>query len=316
MSTDTVTLAQLTDLHLGPMRLPPPFQMTPKRLLGMANWYRSRRLQHLRIVANRLAADVVAQRPAHIAVTGDLTNIGLPSEIRRAGRWLERLGPPSSVSVIPGNHDIYSSINWRNIGAAALAPWGAYMAGDAEGTRYTQSGELFPFVRVLQHGRTRVALIGLNSAIETKPFYAIGTVGVAQRQRLARVLEATREDGLVRVVMLHHAPLPGTARVRHELTDAAELSNVLSKHGADLVIHGHIHRHSVKRLAGGDASIPVVCAASASIGRQSSHGDDLAQSHLFGITAGEGGRRAQIKLVTRGLAAPNGTIVELNRVDL
>ncbi len=314
MTRDTVVLAQLSDVHLGPMLRPPLRLLTPKRLLGVLNWYRARQREHLPEVALRLAADVVALAPTHIAVTGDMINIGLPAEIERAARWLQRLGTPADVSVIPGNHDIYSTVGGRNVGVAALAAWGAYMAGDAEGAKYAETGEAFPFVRVLQRGRTRVALIGLNSAIETQPFFAIGTLGSAQLQRLSRVQDATRRDGLVRVIMLHHPPLVHGATPRHELTDAAALTEILRAHGAELVIHGHNHRRSMTRLPSVHGDIPIVCVPSASIGVETSRGENLARAHLFEIEAGEGSVR--MTLVGRGLAEPDGPIVEIERLVL
>jgi 3',5'-cyclic AMP phosphodiesterase CpdA len=320
-SPDTVRLAQISDLHLGPMLLPPWRLLTLKRALGMANWYRKRHSEHLPAVAAAIAADVKAQRPQHITVTGDLINIGLPAEIARATLWLQQLGSPADVSVIPGNHDIYSSVHGRNIGAAALAPWRAFMTSDTERARYIETGETFPFVRVLQRGRTRVALIGLNSAIETQPFYAIGTLGVSQRQRLAQILDATYRDGCARVVMLHHPPLPHGAKARHELTDAAELADVLRAHGAELVLHGHNHRRSVTRLAAVHGEIPIVCVPSASIGVDTKRGEDLARSHIFEITARhdsaeKGPARAAITLIARGLTAPGSGISEVERQEL
>ncbi len=321
LQADTVSLAHISDLHLGQIQIPPWRLLTAKRAIGMANWYRKRRSEHLPAVAAALAADLKAQHPQHIAVTGDLINIGLPAEIVRAAEWLQQLGSPDTVSVIPGNHDIYSSVNGRNIGAAALAPWRAFMSSDAEGARYAETGEPFPFVRVLRRGRTRVALIGLNSAVETQPFYATGRLGEPQRQRLARILTATRRAGLVRVVMLHHPPLPGGATARHELTDADELAEVLRTYGAELVLHGHNHRRSVTRLDGVHGSIPIVCVPSASIGAPTSRGENLARAHIFEISAGialarENAARPAISLIARGIAAPGGGVSALERLDL
>ena len=318
MTDNTVTLAQLSDIHIGPMLRSPWRLLNAKRFLGTLNWYRARLREHLPEVAARMAADVVAQAASHIAVTGDMVNIGLPAEITRAADWLKRLGTPATVSVIPGNHDIYSTIDGRNIGAAALSPWGAYMASDADGAAYTEQNETFPFVRVVHRGRTRVALIALNSAIETKPFEAIGTLGGRQLLRLSRILDATRRDGLVRVIMLHHPPLVGGAKARHELTDAAALTEVLRAHGAELVIHGHNHRRSLTRLPSIHGDIPIVCVPSASIGIRTAKGEDLARAHYYLIEAAPQGdpKVAHITLVGRGLASPGGPIVELERLVL
>ena len=67
-----------------------------------------------------------AVRLDHIAVTGDLTHIGLPHEFRQAAAWLERLGAPERITVVPGNHDAYVREAWRD----TFAQWSAYMRGD------------------------------------------------------------------------------------------------------------------------------------------------------------------------------------------
>ncbi len=80
---------------------------------------------------DRILADLAAQAPDHVAVTGDLTNIGLPQEHINALAWLESVGAPERVSVIPGNHDIYS---WLGADPGSDR-WAAYMASDAPGGR-------------------------------------------------------------------------------------------------------------------------------------------------------------------------------------
>ena len=313
MPADTVTLAQISDVHLGPLPPIPLRLLNLKRITGFLNWHRKRRFMHRTTTANLLAADVVAQQPTHIAVTGDLANIGLPSEIERAAVWMQRLGSPDIVSVIPCNHDIYSTIDGRNVGIAALSTWQPYMTPNAEGARYGDPSTPFPFVRVVRQGTMAVALIGLNSAVETPPLIAIGRLGDAQLKALAGILDATRNDQLVRVVMLHHPPFPGGAGPRHELTDAAALADLLDRHGAELVIHGHNHKRSISYRDGAHGRIPVVGISSASIAKPTPHGDDLARAHFFSFASGGRDAPARITLVARGWAETGGPIVELER---
>ncbi len=58
----------------------------------------------------------------------------------------------------------------------------------------------YPFVR----RRGPVALIGLSTAVPTRPFMATGELGREQMQRLAAALDRACEDGLFRVVLIHH----------------------------------------------------------------------------------------------------------------
>lgn len=315
MPDDTLTIAQISDLHIGPLPLVPLRLLDLKRLTGFLNWHRKRRFMHLPAVAERIITDVLAQRPDHIAVTGDLANIGLPSEIERAARWLARIGPPDRVSVIPGNHDIYSKVGGVDAGEHALGAWKPFFSPDEEGRRYAVGNAGFPYVRILRRGSLRVALIGLNSAVETPPMIATGRLGPAQRQALARVLAATKLDGLVRVVMIHHPPQPGGAKPHHELTDADAMVEILREHGAELVIHGHNHRPSITRFESAHGVVPIVCVPSASMGRVHSS-EALARAHFFEIRNHTANARPCITLIGRGLAEPHGAITELQRTVL
>jgi 3',5'-cyclic AMP phosphodiesterase CpdA len=314
MSTDApFTLAHLSDLHLGPLPMLPLGLVNAKRLAGTVNWYRKREAIHKPETADAIARDVLAQRPDHIAVTGDLTNIGIPAEIARGAIWLATLGQPADVSVIPGNHDIYSSVRGRRLGAATVEPWRPHFASCAAGRRFASS-EAFPFVRILEGGDLRIALIGLNSAVETPPVVATGALGAHQLAALAHALDATRREGLVRVVLLHHPPLPGLSKPRHELIDAHAVATVLAKHGAELVLHGHEHRRMINSTTGPDGAIPVVGVPSASAAR-AYRDDPLAAAHFYEFRHGAGGR-VSITLVIRGLATPTGPISELARMAL
>ena len=231
--SDTVTIAHLTDLHLGPIAGFTPRYWNLKRGLGYLNWMRKRRHDHQRAALDRIVDDMMRQAPDHIAVGGDLCNIGLPHEHAAALVWLETLGAPERISVVPGNHDIYCRLG-RDPG---VGRWAAFMASDARGAVYLDDPTGFPFVRVVG----RVALIGVNSALPTPPAMAWGRVGGEQLARLAAVLDRLAGAGLFRLVLIHHPPLSGQASNARGLRDARAVEAVLARHGAELVVHGHNH---------------------------------------------------------------------------
>jgi 3',5'-cyclic AMP phosphodiesterase CpdA len=311
-----ITIAHLTDVHLGPIEGFVPRYWNLKRGLGYANWVRKRRHVHRRTVLDRIVADMEAQRPDHIAVTGDLANIGLPQEHINALAWLKGLGSPEHVTVVPGNHDTYSRIG-RDPGARR---WVEYMTSNAEGVAYAGSAAAhFPFVRVIGG----LALIGVDSAVETPPLMAWGRIGKRQLDGLTGVLQRLRGSGLFRLVLLHHPPLSGQADAARGLRDAAELERVLAQGGAEFVIHGHNHRNMLGWLpcsAGADGApgrIAVVGAPSASRGRRHHH-EALGRYNLYriGPDGSAGPRPWRIELVGRGLAEPDGPVVELERSQL
>src|SRR4051812_10415395 len=101
------TLAHLSDAHLAPLPRPHPSELLSKRLTGYLNWWRRRQFIHRTDVLDAIVADLKASRPDHIAVVGDLANIALPGEFIRGRDFLESLGAPTEVTLVPGNHDIY-----------------------------------------------------------------------------------------------------------------------------------------------------------------------------------------------------------------
>jgi 3',5'-cyclic AMP phosphodiesterase CpdA len=309
-------IAHLSDVHLGPIEGFTRPHWNLKRTLGWINWRRNRWDVHLTNVADQLVADLRQQQPDHIAVGGDLVNIGLAAEYMRAQTWMTELGTPDRVSLVPGNHDIYTTLPR---GEPGIERWRPYMTA---ATPVPGAVNGFPYVRRLGE----VALVGLNSAVETAPAVATGQLGAAQIEATGALLRQLAYEDVFRLVMIHHPPLPGQARERRQLLDAAAFSDMLSKAGAELVVHGHNHRtmHARHQRVGQGGPIPVVGVASASVAKPHKS-DDLARYHLFSIerhgvgerhSAGQmpgGGMPWRIEMVGRGLAVPGGPVVELTR---
>src|SRR4029453_13081375 len=152
-------LAHLSDPHLAPLPTPTPFELMGKRIGGFINWQKRRQHFHRADVLERIVADLKSQAVDHIAVTGDLVNLSLAAEFPPARAFLERLGSPQDVNLVPGNHDTYV---WSKRRHPELH-WAEYMRGDALSAGMAPQ---FPFVR----RRGSLALIGLTTAVPTPPF--------------------------------------------------------------------------------------------------------------------------------------------------
>lgn len=252
------SLGHLSDPHLPLSAVTPPLrQLAGKRLLGFLSWQRKRRHIYQARPLAALLADLEAQAPDHVAVTGDLTNLGLPSEFLAARHWLGRIGTPDRISVVPGNHDQTVSVPWLS----GLGQWGPWMQGDEESSSAADGRSPFPFLR----RRGPLAVLGLSSAVPTLPFSAAGRLGQRQIEAAAALLDQTGREGLCRVVMIHHPPVIGEGGRRKALRDRAAFSSMLRGHGAELVLHGHHHVTRLVTLPGPAGPIPVseVPAASA-----------------------------------------------------
>jgi 3',5'-cyclic AMP phosphodiesterase CpdA len=254
------TLAHLSDPHLADHQDIQPIDFLNKRLFGYLKWRLQRRFEHHGDVLAALVHDLQANQPDHIAVTGDLTHLGLTAEFLNAKELLKKLGTPSQVTVIPGNHDAYVGSDWdRN-----LTHWVDYIASDDfdnTDDRMISARTLFPSLRV----RGPIALIGVSTAQPCSTFLAVGRIGKDQLQRLKKILIDADQMNLFRVV-----------------TDAHAFRAIIQDHGADLILHGHAHRHSQGRVNTRDRQVPVIGISSASAADD--HSKRQARYHLYRLS--------------------------------
>jgi 3',5'-cyclic AMP phosphodiesterase CpdA len=291
----TFRLAHLSDSHIGPLPKPHWRELMSKRLTGYVNWQRRGRIHNMDVL-EAIVADLRAQSPDHIAMTGDILNIGLPAEFAMAADWLRTLGTPQDVSFVPGNHDAYVPSAMPFI-AKTFAPW---MAGDE------MRADTFPYLR----RRGEIAIIGLTSGVPTAPLLANGRLGGAQRARFAQMLSETR--GLMRLVMIHHPPHNTGATPGRGLTDSRRFEKIIREEGAELILHGHNHRHSIAYLEGPHGRVPVVGVASASaVPGTERH---RAAWQMYEIT--RAGARWRIEGVIRGMKLDSSGVMEVGRFAL
>lgn len=243
-------LAHLSDVHLGPVPMPSLRQLASKRIVGYANWRRNRAGAFTLESLDRLVEDIRAHEPDHIVVTGDLTNIAMKEEFENARRWLEALGTPDCVTAIPGNHDSYvprAHLRYRPL-------WAPWMESDRTDAEFVGRA-FFPFMR----RKGQVALIGLSSARASAPFMATGRVGRGQTERLGALLREAGEEGLFRVILIHHPPKMLDPRNSwRRLTDGRRLRAAIAADGAELILHGHDHVRSMSAIPGPAGPVPVV----------------------------------------------------------
>ncbi|WP_293677839.1 metallophosphoesterase [uncultured Phenylobacterium sp.] len=273
-------LAHLSDPHLAP----PPARfragdLVSKRLLSRLAWRRKHR-RHSRAVLDALTADIAARGPDHIAITGDLVNFATPEEFDAARIWLEGLGDPADVTVSPGNHDALVARG----APASFAPWARWLGDGPPG---------FPHLRV----RGPVAIVNLSSAVPTPAHSARGRLGAAQIEAAAGLLREAQ--GLYRIVLIHHPPVPGLVSPRKSLVDAEALGAVMAQAGAELVLHGHAHEGSLAVLRAAVGSTPVLGVPSASSTARATH--RAARWQEIAVTRDGEGFRAEV--TARGVTA-------------
>jgi 3',5'-cyclic AMP phosphodiesterase CpdA len=292
-------LAHLSDPHLGPLPEPRLRELAGKRVLGYINWRLNRGRGGMRAaVLDDLVHDLVSHRPDHVAVTGDIVNIALDAELEPARRWLASLGNPRDVSAVPGNHDAYVPGALKRASEA----WAPFVKGDMG-----EAGR-FPFCR----RRGQLGIVGVSSAEATAPFMATGRFDASQAMRVAELLDRYRHEGLYRVVLIHHPPSKKPIHWAGRLIGTARFRDVIQRHGADLILHGHTHRSTVEWLPGADGPVPLVGVPSAS--RNPGPGRRGAGWNLFEITGSPGAWRTM--RVERGFRDASSGVVEISRALL
>jgi 3',5'-cyclic AMP phosphodiesterase CpdA len=257
-------IAHLSDLHLLALEGVPAHRFLNKRATGWVNLRLKRGSVHRRSYVEVIAREIARSEFDHVVITGDLTNLALESEFQVARDLLERdLGlPPDRVTIVPGNHDVYTRGAMRSRRFERyFAPW---LAGDLPDLAVDVGGVRFPIVKL----RGPAAVVALSSAVPRPPFVAAGELGEAQVRSLARILDHPEVRRRTPVLVLHHPPAHPWSRLKEHLEglrDAEALLSVLGHLPHGLVLHGHLHRRIQRPVLTRTGELRQVGATSASL---------------------------------------------------
>jgi 3',5'-cyclic AMP phosphodiesterase CpdA len=260
-------IAHFSDLHLLSLKGVGPMRFLNKRFTGYMNLRLKRDHVHRSAYVRAIAKEIKRQGIDHVVVTGDLTNLALEPEFELAREVLrDDLGlAPSQVSVVPGNHDLYTRGSEREQRFASYLA--DYIVSDLPELSVSVPAGHFPFVKL----RGPVAFLGLSSAVARLPFVAAGRVGKSQLHALSRILDHAEVKKRTSVILIHHPihnPSSPWKSLLEGLSDAEELARVLEGKPVGLVLHGHLHR----RIQRNQGLFPAVGATSASL-----HHEDAAR---------------------------------------
>lgn len=254
----TVRIAQLTDIHVRDWTDLRRRDFLGKRLTGWFNYRTKRHKEYSGAVLDDAVLALIDERPDLVVVTGDLSNLGLRSELVAARAVLQPIADAGiGICVIPGNHDYYVASSANGQFEEVFAPW---QQADA------RLDGVYPFVV----RRGPVSVVCFNSAIPSPPMFAVGRLGEAQMLRAHTLVAAEHAAGQQLLFAVHHhatrAPHKRVDTTRR-LQDAPALRELARRYGAALIIHGHNHHLHLRRI--GDAKGPMVCGISSGTVRQS-----------------------------------------------
>jgi Icc-related predicted phosphoesterase len=181
-----------------------------------------------------------------LVIAGDLTNYGLPSEMEPLLNILVRSRVPTIV--VLGNHDY--ECGHENELMNMLINAGIKVL---DGSAYERDGVGFAGAKGFVGGFGRGVLTAFGER-EVKTFVR---ASVDEALKLERGLSQLRSRK--RIVVLHYSPIAATVQGEAPEISAflgtSRLAEVIDRHGADLVVHGHAHHGALEGKT--TAGIPV-----------------------------------------------------------
>jgi 3',5'-cyclic AMP phosphodiesterase CpdA len=249
-------------LHLLSLEGAVPYRLFNKRITGYLNLRFHRKSVHKAFAARAAARQILRLGVDHVVITGDVSNLALENEFELVRRFLaDDLGlSPEQVSLVPGNHDAYTSGAHRSRRFAQT--FAAYLQSDL--AELTVPGEAFPFV----HLRGPAAIIGISTAVPRLPLVASGVVGAPQLRALERILAHPEVASRTAVILQHHPihnPASAAKRALEGLTDAESEAKLLGRLRRGLLLHGHLHRRIHRRVSTDRGQVEAIGATSASL---------------------------------------------------
>jgi Icc-related predicted phosphoesterase len=185
-----------------------------------------------RYSALRDQLDRVRDQADTLVVAGDLTNFGKPEEMEPLLNAFVRLRLP--IIVVLGNHD-YESGKQAEL-AQSLSSAGIKVL---DGSTYQREDVGFAGTKGFVGGFGRGMLTAFGEE-EVKTFVR---AGIDEAVKLERAMSQLRTAK--RVVVLHYSPIAATVQGEnpeiYPFLGTSRLAEVVDRHGADLVLHGHAH---------------------------------------------------------------------------
>ncbi len=256
-------IAHFSDLHVLALEGVSRTRLLNKRFTGWVNLKLKREHKHRPAYVRAIAREISRAKVDHVVITGDLTNLALEQEFEATRQLLEdELHLDAEhVTVVPGNHDLYTRGAMRTRRFTTF--FERYMKSDLPDLAASIPLGSFPVVKL----RGPLAIIGLSSAVPRPPLMASGQLGKEQLAALERMLDHPEVRRRTPVVALHHPIHNPSSRVKtfvEGLWDADKLVAALHRVDHALVLHGHLHgrmQRAVERVAGNILSVGATSAS-------------------------------------------------------
>jgi 3',5'-cyclic AMP phosphodiesterase CpdA len=190
----------------------------------------------------KLARALAAARQSgadHIVISGDLTEMGTEAQFAAFADVLDASGiEPERVTLVPGNHDAYTSgSGWSR---ALQGPLAAYAKSSARAPGHVVD-------------RADVVFLPLDTSVHQNVAFSGGQLTDEAVQALGERIGDPAFRGKTVAIVMHHPPFLHARRVWQYvdgLRGAARLMDLLVKNPQVQLLHGHVHR-TLDRIIGG-----------------------------------------------------------------
>ena len=189
--------------------------------------------------AKRALRRALALHPDHVVVSGDLTEDGTPAQFEALARALSEADvDPTRVTLVPGNHDAYTSSD--GFLKALSGPLRDYAATSTPGAVVLLSG---------------VAVVAVSTAVHQSALRSAGAVNDEEVKAVSMLLgwSALREQNVV--LAMHHPPLRCLLAPWQWVDGLVNLSAIEQLFSREPRLHalcGHAHRRGDRSVNGTD----------------------------------------------------------------
>lgn len=173
----------------------------------------------------------------HLVVTGDLTEEGTTEQFEAVAAVLDEAGVEAArVTLLPGNHDVYSNPR----------AWADALAGPLQ--RYARTSAPGSLVELAD-----LVLAPISTTRAQRWWRSAGEVSTPERRAIGLALQTAARRGVAAVIAQHHPPTRVHRAAWHwfdGLLDHAAMRPMLRALEQTYVLHGHLHQRRDDRFEG------------------------------------------------------------------
>ena len=160
-------IGHISDLHILSIKNVKFYNFLNKRMIGGTNLYLNRKNEYKIEFVEKLIDDINKKELDFLVITGDITNLALPSEFEKAVELLNKINiPKENIIIIPGNHDNYLKSSYKKkLFENYMKPW---LKNDIK----LEKNENWPVFRILND----ILITGFSSSIPSCPLCSAGKI--------------------------------------------------------------------------------------------------------------------------------------------